>query len=362
MPRKDNPLGSRESKSLAIGLAAGLHRCADVADRQARSALILAGGNGGKLSEWTQRISGDDRPMQFCPFWGDVTPLERTRQRAARLIAPTHTVVVLVKAHERFYQPLLADLPAEHFVVQPEDRGTVPAILYGLLRLAGLGATGPVAILPSDHYVSDDARFMAHVDAAFRAVTTRPDLAVLLGMKAVSPELEYGWIEPDEPIPGRWTETFYRVRRFWEKPRPGLGEELLARGCLWNSFVIVAQPIVLATLIRRELPFLVERFLTLRTRLAAGDSDRVRSFYARMSVADFSRQVLAGRPPNLAVLAVTDVAWSDLNHPERASRILGGGLRPPSDGRRAPGGALLPASPQDSIAPAEPALGKSRAS
>ena len=40
-----------------------------------------------------------------------------------------------------------------------------------------------------------------------------------------------------------------------------------------------------------------------------------------------------------------------------ANLLLGGGLRPPSDGRRAPDGALLPASPQDSIAPAKPALG-----
>jgi phosphoribosylaminoimidazolecarboxamide formyltransferase / IMP cyclohydrolase len=37
------------------------------------------------------------------------------------------------------------------------------------------------------------------------------------------------------------------------------------------------------------------------------------------------------------------------------ANYLEGGLRPPSDGRRAPDGALLPASPQDSVAPAKPA-------
>jgi phosphoribosylaminoimidazolecarboxamide formyltransferase / IMP cyclohydrolase len=36
---------------------------------------------------------------------------------------------------------------------------------------------------------------------------------------------------------------------------------------------------------------------------------------------------------------------------------LGGGLRPPSDGRHAPDGAFLPASPQEGIARAKPALG-----
>jgi len=35
---------------------------------------------------------------------------------------------------------------------------------------------------------------------------------------------------------------------------------------------------------------------------------------------------------------------------------LGGGLRPPSGGRRAPDGALLPASPQTRIAAAKPPL------
>src|SRR5437773_1959402 len=38
------------------------------------------------------------------------------------------------------------------------------------------------------------------------------------------------------------------------------------------------------------------------------------------------------------------------------SQYLGGGLRPPSDGRHAPDGAFLPDSPQESIAPAKPAL------
>lgn len=38
-------------------------------------------------------------------------------------------------------------------VIQPENRGTVPAILYSLLRLTTMVSRGPVAIFPSDHYV-----------------------------------------------------------------------------------------------------------------------------------------------------------------------------------------------------------------
>jgi hypothetical protein len=45
--------------------------------------------------------------------------------------------------------------------------------------------------------------------------------------------------------------------------------------------------------------------------------------------------------------------WRD---PQVLRGLFGGGLRPPSDGRHAPDGAFLPASPQDGIAPARPAL------
>ena len=54
-------------------------------------------------------------------------------------------------------------------VVQPAARGTAPAIVYGLTRLGALGHDGPVAVLPSDHYVSDDLRFMDAVGAAVDA-------------------------------------------------------------------------------------------------------------------------------------------------------------------------------------------------
>src|SRR5205823_14643513 len=47
---------------------------------------------------------------------------------------------------------------------------------------------------------------------------------------------------------------------------------------------------------------------------------------------------------------------AECSTPEGDFGTLGGGLRPPSDGRRASDGALLPATPQNRVAPAKPAL------
>ena len=78
---------------------------------------------------------GDARPKQFCPVLGVETLLERTRRRAARAIPPPRTLVALTRSHQRFYQPLIAGMPPQCALVQPQERGTAPAILYGLLRI-----------------------------------------------------------------------------------------------------------------------------------------------------------------------------------------------------------------------------------
>jgi mannose-1-phosphate guanylyltransferase len=91
--------------------------------------------------------------------------------------------VVVNRAHERFYTPLLADLRTRLVVAQPENRGTAPAILYALLVLAARqAASDTVVFYPSDHFVSDDAAFSGQIEEAFVGTTRRPDLVTLLGI------------------------------------------------------------------------------------------------------------------------------------------------------------------------------------
>jgi len=297
---------------------------------KSRWALILAGGDGRRLRPLTRQLVGDDRPKQFCPVLGRETLLEQTRRRVASFAAHECVLVVVVHAHERFYAPLLADVPSRCIVIQPENRGTAPAILYSVLRLATMTPVAPVAVFPSDHYVSDDAEFIAHVEGAVQVVLARPDLVVLLGITPDTAEVEYGWIEPGRPVTSRGLWTLYRVLNFWEKPSAALAPRLWTRGCLWNSFVMVAYPSTFITLLQRALPSLVDECLRVRLGLATS-IDSVRQLYADLPSLDFSQHVLATRPPNLVVLPVTGVAWCDLGTPQRVIAI-GARLGSPREG------------------------------
>ena len=296
----------------------GMHRRSGEPIEPGRSAIVLAGGDGTRLRELTRQIAGDDRPKQFCPLVGEQTLIDETRQRVAWSVSPSRTFFSVTATHVRFYAPLLADVRSRQVVAQPGNRGTAPAILYALLRLAAIAPNDAVAILPSDHYVSDDAKFMAHVDAAFDLVAARPDLVTLLGLTPDRPETEYGWIEPAVATVGPRGRLFHGVRRFWEKPDAGLAQTLLEEGCLWNSFVMVGLGATLLGLIEETLPGLVRAFLPIRRFMGTPlEATVVESVYRELPAGDFSKGVLGGSAARLAVLPVRGVAWSDLGRPER---------------------------------------------
>src|SRR6185369_11465420 len=101
-----------------------------------RWAVILAGGDGTRLQSMTRVITGDNRPKQFVPVIGGSTLLNQTRRRVALSIEPSRTMIVLTQKHQRFYQSLREEIPRGLLPEQPENKGTAPAILYALLRVA----------------------------------------------------------------------------------------------------------------------------------------------------------------------------------------------------------------------------------
>jgi len=287
-----------------------------------RWAVILAGGDGMRLRSLTWRLMGDERPKQFCPVIGDRTLLEQAWRRTALAVPADRTLVVVTRKHERFYTPILGELGPRVAVVQPENRGTAAGILYPLLHLASLDPEASIAIFPSDHHFSDEARFMAHVDRAFDALATFPQRVVLLGIPPDTHEVEYGWIECGDALPGAGAPVLHQVRRFWEKPEPALAEMLRDRGCLWNSFVMVARVEALLGLIRSAAPDLYAVFERVRPTLdTPSEAEAVRVLYARLPPIDFSKEILCARPGLLGLLRVRGVVWSDLGSPERVLSV-----------------------------------------
>ncbi len=291
--------------------------------KQDRWAVILAGGDGSRLLPLTRKITGDERPKQFCSFLGTGTLLDETRRRVELGFSPVKTMFVLTEKHECYYDNLFRDVPPRNLVIQPKNIGTAPAILYSLLRLEKSNPAASVAFFPSDHYFSDNRIFISYVEIAFDAVRRRPDAVVLLGIKPESPDEEYGWIEPERNATSGKTQNLWQVRRFWEKPAPALARELFSRGCLWNSFVMVGRVSAFLKMIRSSATELYREFDRVKSKLGASEEiTAIRSLYQTLPESNFSREVLTVRAKDLAVIPVTGSKWSDLGSPHRVLSTL----------------------------------------
>ncbi|HEY2961346.1 MAG TPA: sugar phosphate nucleotidyltransferase [Pyrinomonadaceae bacterium] len=292
--------------------------------RSERWAVILAGGDGTRLQAMTRSITGDDRPKQFVPLIGGSTLLEQTRRRVAQSILPGQTLFVVTEKHQRFYRSMTDSVSPSVLLEQPANKGTAPAILYALLRVAAKSPKAIVALFPSDHYFADDAAFMSHVDAAFDAVQAHPATITLLGITPTSPETEYGWIEPQQSILGTMPLSITRVSRFWEKPNSDTARMLMNNGCLWNSFVMVGRVDALLKMTRRALPEMYSQFASIMPSFETRtERNSLHQLYSKIQESNFSHEVLAARAEDLTVMRVGDVGWSDLGEPARVLSTLG---------------------------------------
>jgi len=286
-------------------------------------AVILAGGEGKRLRSLTRLICGDNRPKQFCPIFGSETLLGHTRQRVARAVSPERTLFAVLKAHEDLYSDELKDVSRGQIVVQPDNKGTAAAITYSLLRILQTDGDALAAFFPADHYYADESPFITAVDSALGIAQDHADSLVLLGAEPQSPEVEYGWIEPGDSVECSNGAELSSVNRFWEKPALQAARELLRRGCLWNTFVMVGRAKTFLEILKSTVPNLLRAFDPIAD-LCENESEAqaVRRLYKTLVPVDFSQQVLPASTDRLIVLRLRDAGWSDLGKPERVFATL----------------------------------------
>jgi mannose-1-phosphate guanylyltransferase len=286
-------------------------------------AVILAGGEGMRLRSLVRQVIGTDRPKQYVRLLGPRTLLRQTIDRVALAIPEERTLVVTVRRHAGYISEEFAGSAHPRILAQPLDRGTAAGVLYPAHWIAWRNPEATVAIFPSDHFLLGDTSFMAHVAEVSAWVDTHPERLVLLGAQPTSPEVEYGWIEPDEPLGELSTGAVRAVRQFWEKPSVARARSCLGAGHLWNTSVLIGKVATLVQTGWQALPELSDRMAHIEPFAGSPDEEEaVRQAYELMPRANFSKSVLEVSADALAVSQLPRIVWSDLGSPHRVMEAL----------------------------------------
>ncbi|MDC4228309.1 MAG: sugar phosphate nucleotidyltransferase (plasmid) [Candidatus Manganitrophus sp.] len=285
--------------------------------------IVLAAGEGTRMRQFIQYRYRRRSPKQYIAFMGKKSMLQDTLHRVEKLIPRERTLIVVNPRHGREIKVQLSGRPRNTLIFQPYNRETAPGVLLPLIHIVQSDPEARVAIFPSDHFIREEDQFMGYVEQANRVVRCLPGEIVLLGVQPEGPEVEYGWIEPTEPLQEEFGPDVRRVGRFLEKPDPASALEFFMKGYLWNTFVSVTKAKTLIEAAEKYLPPIWSRFERM---LAALGTDRefstIEREYRDMEAVTLSRGFFEKNLKNIAVVAVRNILWSDWGSGDRVLTTL----------------------------------------
>jgi len=161
------------------------------------------------------------------------------------------------------------------------------------------------------------------MEYAVQAVEELPDMMVLVGVPAASPEPDYGWICPGRQIWKSGDCAVQAVDLFMEKPSGIDAAVALAGGGMWNTMITVAKARTLWQLGCAYYPEIMKYFERLLATIGTSHEQEVlREIYDVMPSANFSSGLLSQAISQIAVIPLKDVLWCDWGRKERIIETL----------------------------------------
>ena len=94
--------------------------------------IILAGGEGERLTPLVQRWLGRHKAKQYCTFIGTRSMFQHTLDRADLLSDPERKVTVIAQAHREEVMPQLVGRQPGRLIFQPTNRDTAVGVFLAL--------------------------------------------------------------------------------------------------------------------------------------------------------------------------------------------------------------------------------------
>ena len=215
--------------------------------------IILCGGSGSRL--WP--LSRTSHPKQFLKVFGGHSLLQETILRLPEAVCSIQDAFVIANQHHRF---LISEQLEEvnkknlHLILEPEPKNTAAAIAVAALEVAKKNPDEVMVILSSDHIIHDLDAFEKVLLQADQVAQS--NALVTLGIKPLSPETGYGYLEISEI---NTNQEAFSVNKFVEKPDLETAKKYIESGKFyWNSGMFVFKAQVILDELKKYAPDILE--------------------------------------------------------------------------------------------------------
>lgn len=194
-------------------------------------AVLMAGGVGSRF--WP--VSTSSRPKQFQDLLGSGESLIQTTFKRLSKLVPVENIYILTNSrYENLVKEQLPLIHQDQIVLEPAMRNTAPAVLLAALKIGKRNSKAVMVMAPSDHWIEDEASFVADINLAFEACRTKARI-VTLGIKPSFPNTGFGYIKFEEG-----GEPLNKVVTFTEKPDFETARRFLREGnFVWNAGIFI---------------------------------------------------------------------------------------------------------------------------
>jgi mannose-1-phosphate guanylyltransferase len=269
--------------------------------------------------------------------------LRHAFDRAVRLGG--EVLVVTARAQLAQVESELPDLTPGHLLLEPEPRGTGPALAWAALEALRLLPDAVMVSVHADHYIPEEEEATrVLLSAAWWA--RQADLLVSVGLVPSFPATGFGYLEAAEELPRpHLPEQVLPLRKalgFVEKPSPQGAEEMLARGdFLWNTGLFSWPAQLLLSEMEKLAPAVLSA-VRAAVEAKAGGEESFAAAWALVHQGVVERLVLE-RSDRLGVLP-TEISWSDLGSYADLHQVATSAGGADQDGNVVRGEVLLPGS------------------
>jgi mannose-1-phosphate guanylyltransferase len=268
-------------------------------------------------------------PKQLLNITGGETMLRETAARLEPLIPSRDLWVVTNAEQAAAVRRELRGVPASHVLAEPVGRNTAAAIGLAAIHLANERVDAVMAVLPSDHSITEAKGYRRIVSAAMELAAT-PGNLVVLGIPPTHPETGFGYIESAKIAVRPRGVPAFAVKRFAEKPPLPLARKYVASGkYFWNAGMFFWRVSTFLDALRRFLPethaALIELGKTIGSPRYGPALRRTYSRLENISV-DYAIMEPATRAGSLSPVFVipAKVGWSDIGSWAAVYELLAG--------------------------------------